>query len=402
MVDWKLYVPRGIMSSDDGSFDSSQIAAGLDIDLLPQIVLPIGIEDMSVLDELYDYLSGKGLSDIPLKITGHNKKPFISENCYKIFDIFDNIHRLNEGYGKKIITDVISTVGAVHSISEELELRKTEYGGYDGVSATFTAKDYYSHLSSIKANMLSLFNEASRLGIPFIFENSAGIDYGFTEDVDSKSDILKSDPRWGKTGWLPERLQTGDLGCAHDLAYLTNLKRPVCINIEDLNQTAEYSRVFNLQIDGVADKISPVSGNEQSVLDEGLGVFVRQGCPIYHEKPVNPIDVINMYAGQIPICEIGGQVSMFYDDGGMTKIGSHMPITFGDDPNGYISDDGVRRNQNEQREALLTGNLKALHGSGCRKGVLNIYLGPDVYTGSKWREYHELSRDNVLSIIDKF
>ena len=51
---------------------------------------------------------------------------------------------------------------------------------------------------------------------------------------------------------------------------------------------------------------------------------------------------------------------------------------------------------------MSIGNLKALHGSGCRKGVLNLYLGPDVYTGSKWREYHELSRDNVLSITDKF
>lgn len=268
--------------------------------------------------------------------------------------------------------------------------------------ATFTAKDYYRHLSSVKANMLSVFNKANRLGISFIVENSACIDYGFTKDVDSKSDILKSDSRWGKTGWLPERLQTDDLGCAYDLAYLTELERPVCINIEDLNQTAEYSHDFNLHMEGVLDKIGAVSGNEQFVLDKDLGLFVRQGCPIYYETPVNSIGVINTYTDQIPICEIGGQVSMFYDDEGITKIGSHMPITFGDDPNEYISDDDVRLDQNKKREVLLTGNLKALHGSGCRKGVLNLYLGPDVYTGPKWREYHELSRDNILSITDKF
>ncbi|MCK5594066.1 MAG: hypothetical protein KAI18_02370 [Candidatus Aenigmarchaeota archaeon] len=401
MVDWKLYVHRGIISSG-GSFDSSQIAAGLDIDVLPQIVLPIGIEDMSVLDKLYGYLSGEGLSDIPLKITGHDKKPFNSENSQKIIGIFDNIHRLNAGYDEKIITDVISTAGAVHSIPDELGLRETESKGYGGVSATFTAKDYYCHISSVRMNMLGVFNEANKLDIPFIIGNSACIDYGFTKDVDSKSDILKSDPRWGKTGWLPERLQTGDVGCAHDLAYLTELERPVCINIEDLNQTIEYSHEFNLHGGGVVDKIGVVSENEQFVLDEGLGVFVRQGCPIYYEKPVNPIDVINTYTDQIPICEIGGQASMFYDDEGITKIGSHMPITFGNDPNEYISDDVVRLDQNKKREVLLTGNLKALHGAGCRKGVLNLYLGPDVYTGSKWREYHELSRDNVLSITDKF
>ncbi|NOQ56081.1 MAG: hypothetical protein GQ477_04725 [Nanohaloarchaea archaeon] len=396
---WKLYVPRGMMS-EDGTFDSSQIEEGLKIDILPQIVLPIDIEDLSVLDGLYGYLSKKGLSDIPLKITGHNKKPFIFENHYKMCDILDNIHRLNETYDEKIIKDVISTMGAVHSFDEELILRsKPEFGEYSDVSATFTAKEYYDVLSSAKANMLSVSNEASRLGISFIVENSACIDYGLTKDVDSKSDILKSDPRWGKTGWLPECLQTGDFGCAHDLAYFTDLKRPVCINVEDINQTTEYSRKFNLQSGG---RVDSDYWDEQSLHDKNLGLIIQQGCPIIYETAVDPIEVINLHNGQIPICEIGGQVSMFYEDQGITKIGSHMLITFGDDPNEYILDDVVRTEQNKKREDVLSANLKALYNGGCRKAVLNLYLGPDVYTGPKWKEYHEFSRDNILSIINTF
>ncbi|MBI1969548.1 hypothetical protein HYS48_02540, partial [Candidatus Woesearchaeota archaeon] len=115
---------------------------------------------------------------------------------------------------------------------------------------------------------------------------------------------------------------------------------------------------------------------------------------------IDPVAFIQQFQGRIPICHLGGQVTMLYEDGDITKIGSHMPITFGHDPNEFIANDALRREHNKIREEQLRRYITALHEAGCRQGVFEIHVGQE-QRGKKWKFYYELSARNVRQILEK-
>jgi hypothetical protein len=296
----------------------------------------------------------------------------------------------------QVISEVVFHAGAVQSFAEGFRIKQERYFG--GIDAAFTARDYSLAIEAIRDRI----GQARRYGqdndVQVIIENVGQVNFGVvpSQKLEDKPAELRSDSRWGDTIWLPEAIQLGDVGCVHDLDYLTRGEGPVCIDVEHLDQSVEYSKTFNM------GNIPFRKGNgfEKDVLEK-FGVFVIEGSPVLYERVVYPVAAILKLQGRIPICHIGGQVKMFYKDNGVIKIGSHMPVTFGDQANEFIDDDALRLEHNRLREEKLKMYLSALHDAGCRQGVLELHIG-EIYVGEKWRHYNKVSLDNVRSIVDRF
>lgn len=402
MAEWTFYAARGIVSYDRSGkvfFNPEQIEEGLRIGLMPQIILTPDAQNPEVIDSLSEYLRSKKINDVPLKITAHGKGQFIDSEFPLIEQSIDAIIELNEKRGEPLFKEIVFHAGAVHTFEKECNLRaQPEYHGYSNIDATFTLRDYLESLNGIKSVIIKASEYAVESGIDLIIENVGQVNYAVvpSQKVEDRPEYLRKDSRWTDTIWLPKALQVGDVGCVYDLDFLTGGKLPICIDIEHLGQSAEYSQDYNL-LEYDADNITE---EEQKVLDD-LGVFIRKGNPVLYERLLDPAEIIGRLDRRIPICHIGGQVDMVYDDEGILKIGSHMPVTFGDDFNEYIEDDGLRLKENVMRQEKLEKYLKALHDAGCRSGVLELYLGP-CHVGDKWRFYNELSLKNVKSITDSF
>ncbi len=402
MAEWTFYAARGIVSYDrlgEAFFDPEQIEEGLKIGLMPQIILNPDAQNPEVINLLSEYLKSKEINDVPLKITAHGKGQFVDSELPLIERSIDAIIELNEKRGEPLFKEIVFHAGAVHTFEKECKLRaQPEYHGYSSIDATFTLRDYLESLNSIKSVIIKASEYAVESGIDLIIENVGQINYAVvpSQKAENRPEGLRKDSRWADTIWLPEALQVGDVGCVYDLDFLTGGKLPVCIDIEHLGQSVEYSQDYNLMEYDAGD----ITEEEQKVLDD-LGVFVRKGNPILYEHPIDPAEIIRRFDGRIPICHIGGQVDMVYDDGGVLKIGSHMPVTFREDFNEYIEVDGLRLRENARRQEKLEKYLRALHDAGCRSGVLELYLG-SCHVGDKWRFYNELSLRNVKSIIDRF
>ncbi|NOQ38169.1 hypothetical protein GQ472_04740 [archaeon] len=402
MAEWTFYAARGIVSYDrlgKAFFDPEQIEEGLIIGLMPQIILTPDAQNPEVIDSLSEYLRSKEINGVPLKITAHGKGQFVDSELPLIEQSIDAIIELNKKRGESLFKEIVFHAGAVHTFEKECNLRaQPEYHGYSNLDATFTLRDYFESLNNIKSVMIKASEYAVESGIDLIIENVGQVNYAVvpSQKAEDKSEDLRKDIRWADTIWLPEALQVGDVGCVNDLDFLTGGKLPICIDIEHLGQSAEYSQDYNLMKYDAGD----ITEEEQKMLDD-FGIFIREGYPVLYENPVDFAEIIRRFEGRIPICHIGGQVDMVYDDEGILKIGSHMPVTFGQDPNEYIEDDGLRLRENAMRQEKLEKYLRALHDAGCRSGVLELYQGP-CHVGDKWRFYNELSLKNVKSIIDRF
>ncbi|HII15269.1 MAG TPA: hypothetical protein HA362_03060 [Nanoarchaeota archaeon] len=393
MDKWTIYVARGIVSG--GRFDPSQIEEGLLIGALPQIVLAGKAQTPDIMRALFEYLSFKDLSGSPLKITAHGTGEFSdTKNLASVNKSIDTIIELNKRAGKPVISKIVFHAGAVHTFEEERKLRESQ--SYRNVDATFTIEEYLKTMDNVRTNILNAAQYARGYGLTVLVENVGQINFATlpADRMEDKPKELREDPRWGETVWLPERLQLGDVGCAYDLDYLTGDKSQVCIDVEHLGQSVEYSEEFNLE----KVKAGTVTEPEKSVLDR-FGILVRKGSPILYKAPLNPEDVISRLNNRIAICHLGGQVSMVYEDKGRRVIGSHMPITFGEQENEFISDDESRLRHNLLLEQKLKTDLAALHEAGCRQGVLELHIGP-IYAGEKWRHYNQVSLHNVRGIVD--
>lgn len=393
MDKWIIYVARGIMSN--GKFDPSQIEEGLQIGASPQIVLTGKAQNPDIIKALFEYLKYKELSGNPLKITAHGTGEFSDiKNFAAVNKTIDTIIDLNKGSGKQVISEIVFHAGAVHTFEEECKLRANQ--GYKNVDTTFTIEEYLTAMDNVKSNIVNAVQYANNHGIRLLIENVGQINFATlpADKMEDKPKELREDPRWGETVWLPERLQLGDVGCACDLDYLTDGKHHVCIDVEHLGQSVEYSEEFNLE----SAKDGPSNALEQSVLDR-FGILVRKGNPILYKIPLNPADIISRLNGRIAICHLGGQVSMIYEDKGRKIIGSHLPITFGKQENEFISNEEARLKHNSLLEQKLRTYLTALHEAGCRQGVLELHIGP-TYVGDKWKHYNQVSLNNVKGIID--
>ena len=397
MAEWTFYAARGILNKDN-KFDSAQIEEGLKAGLMPQVILtPSASKD--IINNFCCYLKNKDLEGISLKVTTHGTEDsFFDSKTPSVKELIDVLSEINNAYGEQVINEMVIHAGALHTFIEDCELRqRPEYSEYNLLDATFTIKEYEERLEEIKELILEGYNYADERGIKLIIENLGQINFAVVPSMryEDKPEELKSDSRDGDTIWLHDQLQLGDIGCVYDLDYLTCGKFPVCIDIEHLSQSVEYSQDYNLE----NIEVENITDYEIEILDR-FGVFVRKGHPVLFEKPIDPVEFISTFKGRIPICHIGGQVDMFYYDGRMKKSGAHMLVTFGDDLNEYIEDDNLRLDQNLRRQERIETYLRALHDAGCRQGVFEFKVGD--YVGEKWRKYHEISLKNVKLITDCF
>ena len=253
-------------------------------------------------------------------------------------------------------------------------------------------KDKVSHLRKY----------AQQKNINLLIENVSCINYALIHlwDVLEKDynikDYLRNDKRHSQTPWIPSRIQKGDIGYWKDLAYITD--GDFCIDIEHLGQTVEYSKEFNFNMKG---KRKPETMAQRKLLNI-MGVWVKRGEPVLFEEEIDSSEFIENLDGRIKQSHLVGQVSMFYYDNGVKKIGSHTPILFEDDedPLKIVENDEKRREMGRKRREKIKKDLKALNNAGCRRGVFEIFLGSDIHSGNLWKYYNEVSRKNVESVLN--
>jgi len=397
MDEWQLYAARGIVKDD--KFDPGQIEEALGIGLLPQIVLNQKAQNPDVIGSLGEYLKHKEISGLPIKISASGKGEFSDSDTSSIYGSIDALVELNKKAGGRVVRDVVFKAGAVHGFGEEYEAMHASGLGF--LDATFGPEEYVKVMEDAKAGIEGASDYAGEHGIRILIENVGQVNYAAVPSMNPKDKPfeLRDDLRWRDTIWLPKAMQLGDIGCVYDLGFLAGDDAGVCVDVEHLGQSVEYSAESNMK----NVKLGQLNDSEKNVL--GLfGVLMRKGLPVLYKDVVDPVEVISGLKGRIPACHIGGQVCMVYVDNGQPRIGSHMPVTFGNDPNEFIQDDRLRRRHNSMRKKKMRTYLEALHEAGCRQGVFELHLGASHigYTGKRWKAYHETSVRNVRSILDGF
>ncbi|MBN2881008.1 hypothetical protein JXM83_03055 [Candidatus Woesearchaeota archaeon] len=389
-MEWTIYTARGITRKNSNgifSFDSSQIEDGLKIGLMPQILINAGV-GVQVVQDLAKYLNRKNfLKKVPIQITAHGFGEF--GNDYKnIEQTIETIIDINKNSKKSLVSEVVFHGGSVFDF-ESL----SRWHNDDKINSPIDLIEYTKIVEFARMNLSEYVSYASRFGIDVILENVGQVNFAVAKSLDEKTEEQRRDPRWGNTLWLPEKAQYGDIGCVYDLEKLT--KGYLCIDTEHLHQSAEYSRTHNLE-----NFPKELTEAEKLIL-RNHGVFIREKEPVLFEKAIDPFELIRGLSGRIKIAHLGGQVSQIYDDNGVMKIGSHMPITFVGQDNEYYDDKELLHRHNCARETGMYKYLSALNDAGCRKAVLELHLG-NVYTGPKWQHYNKVSLDNVSKIIRSF
>lgn len=382
MAECEIYCPRGIFIKD-GKFDASQIEEGLSIGLHPQPI--IAGYNPELVSAFVGWMNLKRNQGLELKLTAHARSDLLDESKAK--SELDAIVEINKKYdpAKPIITEVVYHAGKVMSAETELDLRKRQ--GFNKGDAPFNANIFFDALTRAEAARQVLAGFGEQNGIDILVENVPVIE--FEECLEGlKPEELKKDVRWANTRYVPGKVQVGLLGCSEDLKYILGPQGKACIDIEHIDQTEEYFRVHNSQIDTFYSVV--------------CNMIIELGKPIRFAKEASDfsaLDFIKSLSGCIKVAHLGGQVSMFYQDEGITKIGSHMPLTFRGDDNTFIVDDKVREEQNALREDKDVKYVLALYDAGCRKFVLEFHT--NTYVGPVWRKYMEISARNLKSILRK-
>lgn len=445
MAKWELYCPRGFSTNleKDPSkpkrlvFDPRHMEAGLapPVSLYPQPIINGSdiIDCPELISDFVKWMHLRRNSGLELKLTAHARSELLDEAKAK--RELDAIIEINKRYGQPLIRETVYHAGQVVSSKEELAARKM-HGFKKGV-APFSAKDFLDKLNNARDIYNQLRKHGQESGIDVLVENLPVIEFeSFDGNIKDKPSELKKDVRWTNTAWMPGQVQVGLLGSAYDLVHLLGMNGALCIDTEHLDQTTEYfashfkeSRSYG----GLSFPIDPMPwldlmfyyhtlSEETKFIESNFNIFMEQDIinsnyvHIYHARrfrnpdPYSKLpsdkDVFNPYKfikwignKRISMAHLGGQVSMFYQDEGITKIGSHMPITFPGDPNEFIVDDKMREEQNALRKKKITNYLTTLHDAGCRKGVIEVHIG--VYAGEKWRRYMSISKKNVESVLAK-
>ncbi len=381
MAECEIYCPRGIFIKD-GKFDASQIEEGLAIGLHPQPI--IAGYNPELVSAFVGWMNLKRNSGLELKLTAHARSDLLDEAKAK--SELDAVVEINKEYdpAKPIITEVVYHAGKVMSAETELDLRKRQ--GFNKGDAPFNGNIFFNALNRAEEvrKVLASFGEQNSIDV--LVENVPVIE--FEECFEGlKPEELKKDVRWANTRYVPGQVQVGLLGCCDDLKYILGPQGKACIDIEHLDQTEEYFRMHNTGI---------LTGTAV------CNMLIQLGQPIQYLRKdhfFSALDFIKSLSGRIKVAHLGGQVSMFYQDEGITKIGSHMPLTFRGDENVFIVDDKVREEQNALREDKDVKYVLALYDAGCRKFVLEFHT--NTYIGPVWRKYMEISARNLQSILSK-
>ncbi|MBW2988494.1 hypothetical protein DRJ48_05125 [Candidatus Woesearchaeota archaeon] len=394
MEEWELYVARGIVGKDEG-FSSEQIEEGLALGLMPQIVLPgrFSKEELkAILDEFYDWMHGKDLDNLTLKVTAHGRGEIAELDTSDVERTLDTICYLNDKSDRAIIGEVVFHLGAVHTHEEEHKIRAKNH--YSRLDCTFDISKYREVFKRALSRLSELRERYN--GIALVIENVGQINFDVAPSRAEIPEFTKSDSRWGGTRWLPRELQLGDVGCGWDLVALAKQGFDVCIDVEHLQQTVEYSNVFNVQ----RQLGSLVWFGQGNYFEEGR-IYIAEGKPILYKEELDLSEFIAELQGNIRICHLGGQTSMiFYDEYNgrrVPRIGSHMPIYFPGDENPYVRDKVLAERMARECKEWFYEVLPALHAAGCRKGVFEIEVGSQ--TGPEWRQAIETSKRNVLSVL---
>lgn len=461
MAKWDLYCPRGLFIKD-GKFDTTQIDDGLAVGLNPQPI--ISGYNPELIDAFVGWMHLRRNKGLDLKLTAHARSDLLHEADAK--KELDAIVEINKKYDSSnpIIREVVYHAGSVISSEEELVMRKKAGYNLDEISlselilrekkgllkgeAPFYAKNFLNKLNIARDTYDSLRRYGLEQEIDVLVENMPVIEFEICDGgPKNKPEELKKDVRWASTAWMSGQVQIGLLGSSQDLIHILGMNGKLCIDIEHLDQTAEYfasnyqrsedfgasfpieggapfadliffydnlpnevkfvERNFDMIISLYEPSYGPIQHVRRPSPKESLSVNTSKEYPFYDsifipdEYPAfNSYNFINWIGkDRIKIAHLGGQVSMFYEDEGIKKIGSHMPITFPGDPNEFIVDDKMREKQNALRKEKITKYLTALHEAGCRKGVIEVHIG--VYGGEKWRQYMEISKKNIESVLAK-
>ncbi len=383
MAKWDLYCARGILDKD-GNFDPSQIEEGLKIGLNPQ---PISYgNNPQVIDDFFRYVNLKKNKGLYLKITAHPRSVLLDESAAK--RDLDIIVEVNKRFGRPIIKEIVYHAGQVIDSRNELGLRS--YFGFEKGACPFSAEEFMQKLNKVKRNYRELFNFGKENGILVLVENVPAIEYEQWWGVKGeKPEELRKDIRWADNPAMADNIQAGLLGSGYDLAYIIDNNGLVCIDIEHLDHSREYLNSV-LRTD-----LNPEEANT------GCRINIIKHKPLeFLGARFDPIKFISEFNGLIPVCHLGGQVKIFYEEEGIRKPGSHMAITFPGDENESIIDEKERREQNRMRKIRIEKDLTALHQAGCRKGVFEVHVG-NMYGGPLWQKYMKISKKNVKSILDK-
>jgi len=410
-MSWDLYAVRGF--ADKNGFNASQIDDCLKIGLYPALLLKPEYSNQNNVNYICDYVKSKKTSGEPLKMTAHVnadlsslKSKQITKVC-EIENCIDFVHKINKKLGEIFIKEVDVHAGSLHTIKEEYKIRKNalENGiSYDNIDATFTAEEYLAGMKNIKSKVSHLCKYSKDRNLELLIENVSQVNFATLEFYDlfnkqknmdyNIEEYQKKDVRHGPSRWIPNRLQEGDFGCYKDLNYIT--QGGVCMDIEHIDQTVEYSKEYNFKTRGKKKHIT----NAQIKLLDKTDMLIEKHKPVIFREEIDTKAFIESLDGRIKESHLVGQVSMFYYDE-VKKIGSHMPILFNEDedPLGIVQDDGLRRRMNEMREKKIKSDLDSLNKAGCRKGVFEIFLGENIYTGSTWKYYNNKSRENVERVL---
>ncbi|MCK4634707.1 MAG: hypothetical protein KAT37_02425 [Candidatus Aenigmarchaeota archaeon] len=408
-MSWTLYATRGFYDRK-GNFDSTQIEDGLEVGLYPAVVTLSKVSNKKAINGLCKYLKKKEIFGVPLKITSHGRGEFIDSRIPDVKDSIDLLIKLNERYGKKIIGDVDFHAGAVHTFKEEYTIRESALDKgmtYDDLDATYTAEEYYLVRESAKRKFKKIYNHAQKHGIDVSIENVAQDNFAtrgylpvikkMGRELDYTIEELNNDKRFGRTEWIPEELHMGDFGCPTDLKTFT--PGGFCIDVDHLGITVNHSKKHNFEKIG-----RPKMDRWQEKVFNECGIFVKKGRPVLFENEINPTELIGDLGERIKMCHIigyQGQGMFYWDEVNgrkLKKIATHMPVTFENDPNEFIENDVIRRNIGLKTRETLAKYLSAFDKAGCRSAVTEVHLG-SIYSGPKWRKYHEISRTNIKSLL---
>ncbi len=383
MAKWDLYCARGMINSN-GDFDPSQIEEGLAVGLNPQ---PVSYgNNPKVIDDFVKYVNLKKNKGLDLKLTAHPRSVLLDESAAKRdLDIIINV---NKRFGRPIIKEAVYHAGQVIDARDELGLRS--YFGFEKGACPFSAEEFMQKLDKAKRNYRELFDFGKENGIEVLVETVLAIEYEqWWGTKGSKPGELRRDIRWADNPAMAANIQAGLLGSGFDLMYIIGDEGLVCIDIEHLDHTREY-------LNSVIHR-----NKDPSTANTGSRINVVQHQPLeFFGEPFDSISFIRDLAGKIPICHLGGQVKIFYEEEGIRKPGSHMALTFPGDENEFIANDKERELQNRMRKERLEKDLTALHKAGCRKGVFEVHVG-NVYGGPLWQKYMRISKKNVESILEK-
>lgn len=376
MAKWDLFAPVRITDAGN-NFDPFFIENGLGIGLFPQVVLDR--YNSGLAEDFVSYLNLKKSEGLEMPVAVHPRSDLL-HHSQALHDL-ELCIGVNNGCGRRVISEVIFHPGRILSAKDEANLRNI-YGFGKGV-CFFSEKDFNDRVEIAAESYSRLQQIGFDNGIDVLAENMPVLDFeewsGASEGMPAG---FERDVRWGKY-FSGSQVCVGLVGISDDLLSIIGSEGKVCIDVEHLGQAADY-----------------LANNYKFAESDSKLTIKKYSYPLWVGKnPFCQYSFIDSLASRISFAHLAGYVSDFYEDDGVKKVNSHMPITFPGDPNKFIVNDKLREEQNALRKEKLTKDVTALYAAGCRKFVIEVHVGP--YSGSLWHKYMEISKRNIESVLSK-